>query len=237
MKIKSVILIIALAIIAAMCWLGYLHYASAEVKETLYEYVGKNSNHLSLLPERIELESGARPGYEVHYSDYSFTISGYEPVTIKNNDHASYYFIGMNKFLLCTDTDYLKDAFITSEPRLVSLIEKAVGKKIDGQCDFLEASFYCTTEDFSMFDVNKNKVVVALLAAKEINGCDNCYQFDNGVIKGFICVTDTDPYRIIAYFSDCKVLGSYYQLIFVGFSTEEVKEMLGTLTFDGSDIK
>lgn len=217
-----------------MCWLGYLHYASAEVKETLFEYVGKNSNHLSMLPERIKLESGASPGYEVYYSDYSFTISGYEDVTIKNSDYTSFYFIGINKFLSCTDTDYLKDVFITSDPRLTSLIEKAVGKKINGQCDFLEASFYCTPEDLSLFDVNKNKVVVALLIAKEINACDNCYQFDNGVIKGFICITDL---RGIVYFSNCKVTGSYYQIIFAGFSTDEIKEMVGTITFDGGGAK
>jgi hypothetical protein len=234
LKVKIIILITALVIITAMCWLGYMLFPSAELKENFYEFVGKNSeNRLSLLPERIELGTNLKPGYKVHFLDYSLTISGYKDVTIKNNDYTSFYFIGTDKFISFTDTDYLKDVLIINDPTLSSFIEKAVGKKIDNQYDFLEASFYCTPEDFSMFDVNKNKGVVVLLVAKEINTCDICYQFDNGVVKGFVCIMP--PHGILVYFSNCKDPYSYYQLIYVGFSMEEVKEMLGTITFDGSD--
>jgi hypothetical protein len=193
---------------------------------------------LSRIPEHIELKSYPRPGYTVHYQDYYLTLIGYDKVVINNdiNDNSkTLYRINNDKFILFQNMAPFKNDFIYNDPTLSSSIEKAAGKKINSEYGFLEASFYCTPEAFSLFDKDKNKGVSVLLLDKSSDICDSCYQFDNGTVRGFININNISPEVEYVLFSNCSDPASLYQIFFNNFSIEEVKEMLSTITFDGSN--
>lgn len=227
-KKRLIILLSILVVVAIIGCFTFLYRAAAAEKDAFYkEYVTSNEvvERLSRLPEQIELESGSKPGYTVHFQDYSLTLPGYDDADIKNmnnSDYGSTYIIDNEKCLILMKC---YGAILSSS--ILPQIEKAAGRKIDNVYEYWKASFYCTPDDFSMFDAEKNEGVYTLLVDK-IYGCD-LYQFDNGVIKGFI----GSPAYVM--FSNCDVPDSRYQFIFSDFSMEEVKEMLSTITFDGGN--
>jgi hypothetical protein len=237
--LKKKRLIILLSILAAVLVVGcfaFLCYAAAAVKDSLINYYisDENIEQLSRMPEHIELGSDPEPGYTIHYQDYFLTLTGYDKAVINNDltdNFRTIYIIDDDKAVLFQDMGSFKNDYIFNGPTTSSLIEKAAGKKINSEYDYLEATFFCTPEDYSLFDEDKNKGVCSLLIDKSSRIGDNCYQFDNGTVRGFINIIT--PKNAYVLFSNCDAPDSLYQIIFSNFSTDEVKEMLGTITFDG----
>lgn len=235
-KKKLIILISVLAVvIAAFGYFAFMHYTATTVKNKFYRYFiadNEDIERLSRLPQQIEIQNDSKPGYTVHFQDFSLTLSGYDKVVIDDNfddDSISLYHIDDDKFIMFRDTAPAKNDFIFNDATLSSCIEKTAGKKINSEYGYMEASFYSTPEDFSLFDASKNKGVVLLLGTKESNTDDTCYQFDNGTVRGFIIITT--PQNIMVLFFNCNIPGSYYVAFFTKLSIEEVKEILSTITF------
>ncbi len=236
MKIKRIIILLSiLAIVIVIGCFAFMYFTAAAVKEAFYGPISKDSvKRLGLLPEHIELGIDPRAGYTVHFQDYSLKISGYNDVVIDevfNNE----YHIGSDKTISFRNMDDLRSDSLFDYPYISSYIEKATGRKIDTAYDFLDASFKCTPNDFSLLDAEKNKGVSLLLETKRDNMGYGCYQFNNGVVKGYISMILPQIFAISVLFSNCDEPDSCYEILFVRFSTDEVKEMLGTITFDGTN--
>ncbi len=164
-----------------------------------------------------------------------------------NSDTGSIYSVNKEKMIYFKEwvTMLIGSNIFRDDPELLAEIEKVTGRDIDTFYDYWEASFFCTPDDYTMFDAEKNKIVSMLLEYKNKNMGDTCYRFDNEIIKGFICARipagDPDDSFINVFFSNCDVPdttdipNSFYIITFTSFSIDEVKEMLGTIEFDGSN--
>lgn len=242
-KKRLIILLSILVVVAVIGCFTFLYRAAAAEKDTFYKkYITSNEvvERLNRLPELIELESDSKPGYTIHFQDYSLTLPGYDNVIIDkdlNDDFILSYHIGDDMIVSFEDMSKFKSNDLFNFPALSYRINKAAGRAISNEYDFWEFSFYCTPDDFTLLDKDKNRGVSMLLERKHGDMFDNCYQFDNGTIKGFVRIMTSGGTLESVIFSNCEVPDSFYQIRLCNFSIEEVKEMLGTITFDGSNTK
>lgn len=239
-KRRMIIFSMISIIVVIMGYYSYSFFASLAIKEDFYRFT-KNSqdidavDSLNRLPQQMELVSNNKPGYTVHFQDFSITLSENNDVTIDkdlNNSHITAYHIGSNKYLSFQDMSKLRSTDVFDNPVLLSQIEKAAGKQIRSEYELAKASFFCTPKDFSFLDLNKNKGVNYLLHKKLATSLRyDCYQFNNGVIKGFLFVWLTGDIITVS-FTNCAASDTYHEANLRGFSRAETEEILSTITFD-----
>lgn len=241
MRKKYVILLPALAVGLAVagCFAHILFVASTE-KTYFYQYEIQMSEqdaaqYLNAMPIPLELGSNTNSGTTARFHNFSVTVPSQYFITVDeslNTDYITAYKVGDNQRLSFEDMSWMSKTDASQYPQ----VQAAMGRPVQNEYDYWEAALQCTPNEFTALDIEKNLVVGNLLLRKSAH----VYGFNNGKVKGFLGLfmpagkTASPSGLMFAMLTDCAAPNSFYKITFINFSMEEIKDMLGSITFDES---